>query len=196
MIITTYDQYIEQALNIINNNEGLIRISSFGLGAFPDTLTETFINEVKKHPSKIIVGTTYLECTEGCKHCLAKNVRKSDRFFSYSEKWDVKFTTNLHLKYISRGNKAIVGGINLTNSSFNDVAIVVEDLTKIHELNEHFNQIYTTTEESGYYQPADHVFTFGKYAGTKVKDVVNSDPTYISWVKKNLTEDKLNRLGL
>jgi hypothetical protein len=42
----------------------------------------------------------------------------------------------------------------------------------------------------------DPEFSFGKYRGRKVKDIVNEDPDYIRWVKENLEKDRLKALGL
>jgi len=39
-------------------------------------------------------------------------------------------------------------------------------------------------------------FTFGKYKGITVKEVIKTDPDYIRWVKENLEPDRLKLLGL
>ena len=128
MIITSYEQYIREAIKIIKNNLGPIRISSYGIFFKPDSLTREFLDLViKEGNSTILVGTSYSTCTPDCPHCIKKNVLKTIQYFNYKFFYNVHFVKNVHLKLISRGNKGIVGGINLTGSGWTDAAVVVKN---------------------------------------------------------------------
>ena len=78
MIITSYEQYIREAIKIIKNNSGPIRIASYGIFFKPDSLTREFLDLVIKGGNcTILVGTSYNTCIPDCLHCIKKNVLKT-----------------------------------------------------------------------------------------------------------------------
>lgn len=181
MIITSYEQYIREAIKIIKNNSGPIRISSYGISFKSDSITREFLDLViKEGNSTIIVGTSYNICTPDCPHCIKKNVLKTIQYFNYKFLYNVHFVKNVHLKLISRGDKGIVGGINLTGSGWTDAAVVVKN-DNLLELNKHFDSI--PKQQDNYFKPTRMVFPYGKYEGKFVKNV--ADPTYQDWCRKN-----------
>ena len=40
--------------------------------------------------------------------------------------------------------------------------------------------------------PYNYVFTFGKYKGRKISDIIEEDWEYIKWCKRNVKDFKLN----
>ena len=40
----------------------------------------------------------------------------------------------------------------------------------------------------------DYILNFGKHSGEKLIDVAQSDPSYISWAKENMTREPIKSL--
>ena len=135
---------------------------------------------IKEGNSTILVGTSYNTCTPDCPHCIKKNVLKTIQYFNYKFLYNVHFVKNVHLKLISRGDKGIVGGINLTGSGWTDAAVVVKN-DNLLELNKHFDSI--PKQQDNYFKPTKMVFPYGKYEGKFVKNI--TDTMYKDWCRKN-----------
>lgn len=196
-VLKTYAEFISEATNILQIERGQVRISSFNLSVRNED-TERFLDLTLAAPSSIMIGTSYSSCTVGCKACDVNNQKRSNNLLGLSKNYNIHVAKNLHLKYISRGNKAIIGGINLTGSSYDDMALVVTDPLAIQSMNEYFDSVFNKIKvhPMHFYTYSEPTFTMGRYKGRTVKEVQHVDPVYITWAKQNLSKTLLKNLGL
>lgn len=196
-ILKTYPDFISEALSILQKERGKVRVSSFNLSV-RDEDTKRFLELTLAAPSSIMVGTSYNLCTAGCVACNSNNQKRSNMLTSLSSNYNIHIAKELHFKYISRGNKAIVGGINLTGSSYDDMALVVTDPLTITSMNDYFDSIFNKviSQPMNFFTYSEPVFTMGRYKGKTVKEVQHIDPAYIRWAKDNLSKTILKNLGL
>lgn len=196
-IITNYDQYVESMAGILASNKGKVRLSTFNMFVRGQSKTEAVLDAMPKG-SKVLLGTSYSECHPGCKHCVVLNIKRSDRFEKYQDRWGLKVTNNLHMKYFSRGKAAIIGGFNVSESTYLDTAVVIDCQETIRKFNKLFDGRYESCQGDMFYKAdkTDPVFMFGKYKGTPVAKVLSEDPAYIKWIIQTLEKEKLVKLGL
>lgn len=187
-VIKNYEQFIEEARNIMNTQSGIIRVSSFNIHAPENSATDLLLKDILKADSKIIVGTSYRTCTPDCKACIASNQNRSNKLNTLVESHNIRVYDDLHLKYFARGMKAITGGMNLTGSGFSDMSLLIDDIVVVAEMNKHFDKVYKSFSGNKLYHVAEPVFPFGKYKGDTVKEVAAKDPAYIAWAKTNYNE--------
>lgn len=195
-LITNYSDWVKEAYDIVSKNKGIVRASTFNMYVKQESETEFLIESLPKN-TRFVVGVNYSECYEGCPHCQLANQKRSDRFKIYQKKYGIKVTDKHHMKYFSRGDKAIVGGFNISDSCFTDFAVVVEGI-KVKEMNKNFDRVYNAAKSDSFYTPIikEPLFPFGKYRGHRVSDIVKSDPNYIRWIINTFDPERLEQLGL
>ena len=201
MIICIYDDYIKQATNLVKDfsNEKKIRVSTFNMYYSSDSKTDTLMNmlRLQQERVKMVVGVSYGECTSGCSYCALKNTRLSDRLLKYKEdKFDFKIVGEHHMKYFSNGEKAIVGGMNLSLSGYTDMAYLVQDQKEVKKMDRYFDTMYKKLPKDFTYEKPEPIMPFGKYKGQFVRRVLEVDPKYIEWMLANIEPHKLEGLGL
>lgn len=64
-VLTTYKDYIKEAIAILKTESGHVRISSFSISD-RDEDTRQFLNLTLAATTSILVGTMYRSCTVGC----------------------------------------------------------------------------------------------------------------------------------
>lgn len=194
--ILTYDQYIQHALNILQNQDGPVRVSSFNLRVIVDSPSEELFSKLLTTDFTMLVGTSYRMCSPDCSCCIATNAKRSHSLELFIKSHKIKVFDNLHLKYFSRGSQAIVGGMNLTSSGFSDLALLVGNKDSIKQMNNHFDSISNSFDSNKLFTVKEPSFSFGKYRGKTVKEVLKIDPAYIEWSKTNLRRSDLEYLKL
>lgn len=196
-VLKNYEEFISEAIRILQKERGDVRVSSFNLSVRNED-TKQFLDLTLAARSSIMIGTLYRTCTEACPACEAANQKRSNSLAVLAKNYNIRITDNLHLKYISRGNKAIVGGINLTGSNFDDMALLITDPAAIQSMNDYFDSVYrkVTSKPQYLYVYIKPVFPIGRHKGKTVDEVQAIDPSYIIWAKRNLSKFILNGLGL
>ncbi len=187
-LITNYEEYMQAARHILDTQSGIIRASSFNLHAPESSATLGILNDLAKHDARILVGTAYRLCQPGCKACIAANQKRSVRLSAYIGTHKIRVYDNLHLKYFARGTKAIIGGMNLTGSSYSDMALMIGNVVTIAEMNSHFDKIFDSFSENKLYHVTEPLFPYGKYKGSTVEEVSQKDPSYIKWARTNFPD--------
>lgn len=195
-VITSFPEYLKTFKQLLRKEEGVVRISSFNLYAPADSQLSEILETLKQTDNRIMIGTAYRSCVEGCRHCLSSNIRRSNSLNFFVQNNNIRVYDDLHLKYISRGNRAIIGGMNLTGSSYHDMAVLVDDKNTIRKMNEYFDSIYNSFLTNKMFTVIQPTFAFGKYSGMTVEDVKQKDPSYIKWAQANVAKDILKSLGL
>lgn len=164
MIFKTIDQHCDYMIKMASAKPDKVLISSFGIYAgimpngddihlksekYHNRIHDVFDSLVEVPSVQVLVGVpSYIECIDYCSHCAEKYIRNMIRTHMHSKRWNYswKFSTELHLKcsvYIWKNLKrAIVGGRNMTNSSFADLSMLVKDEQVIDNIIEMYNTLW------------------------------------------------------
>lgn len=137
MNFKTSEQLFSYLLNIYKPGDE-VNISSYGMylgvskgidwGDIYKTYVRDFINKVNKGRTKIIIGLPYyIECKPGCNDCKIKynNVLKRHLDTSILLNLNIRYHSELHLKYYNIGDVHISGGFNLNESNYIDWCVLL-----------------------------------------------------------------------
>lgn len=110
-----------------------------------------FINAINPNDLQIVVGLPYfMECTPGCMHCAIKYNQSLDRFVDTQEMlgMEMRFHSSTHFKYYQIGDRIFTGGINLTGSTWVDIALEITDLKQKQMLRQMYQKTYNGAQTS------------------------------------------------
>lgn len=205
MLIKNYNKFKGKAEQLaINDN---ISISTFGISGKQIEFLSKYKNV------RIIVGTNFSECTENCNHCRSAFKRRLWYFEKLREDFpniSFKFVTKLHLKCFITSEGMVIGGMNLTGSSWDDLAYFIDDKVEILEAQKYFDDLWSKKDEvdleielnasertSSWSKKKtskitnDNTLNFGKYKGKTIAEIIEIDRNYINWCKeKNIFDQK------
>ena len=102
-----------------------------------------FIDMIKDENHRIIVGLPPLiECKPDCYDCKKKYDNTIQRLHDTKKmlNLNMKFCKESHAKFYQLGNLMIAGGMNLSDSSWDDFMIVIKSDEDKHDLNLYFNK--------------------------------------------------------
>lgn len=187
MLIPDFETYIQTVKNIIKEEEGLIRISSYN---YYSAEMNKILEQFTWQDMKFMIGMNTHPCSESCSVCSEKILKTKARLAFPHFYYKAKISPKLHMKYFSRGNQAIIGGMNLTNSDYADLSYVVTKKSQIKLLNEHFDQTYSNLEVVQ--NMSEHrCITWGKYAGYSLTTIRSIDKQYYDWICSTLSSAQI-----
>ena len=205
MLIKNYTIFKEKAEELsINDN---ISISTYGISGEQIKFLSDYKNV------RIIVGTNFNECTDNCTHCRNAFRRRLWYFDKLRDDFpniSFKFVTRLHLKCFIVSEGVIIGGMNLTGSSWDDLAYFIDDKVEILNAQKYFDDLWSKKDEvdleielnvsekaSNWSKKRiskiinDNTLNFGKYKGKTISEIIEIDKNYINWCKKeNIFDQK------
>ncbi len=184
-------QFIPKLLELSNLNTSEVKICSYGL--FIDDNSSKIldnISKVKNIKSEFIIGSyKYRSCKldgSECEDCIQKYKNYTDRLNSYITKYkNINFTilNDIHLKmYYFKTKKdeyLITGGINFTNSTWSDSAILFKNSNSKEESDLIQNYLKQFSELK-----LDKI-NFGKNKGQTVEWIKKNDKSYYQWLMNN-----------
>ena len=102
----------------------------------------------------LLVGIPlFRPCKPACEECLEAHCKQANKLVKHSEKWphfDWRFTESFHLKccifYYSKGSIGVTGGRNLTDSSWTDMSMVMNE-KQTAQARKLFNQMWAKSKE-------------------------------------------------
>lgn len=193
-VLKNYNQYIRACRRILQENKGKVRASTFNIFVKNESETEKLLQDLPNN-CDFIVGINYTLCEKDCKVCKAKAARKSDYIQSLKELYGFCVTDQNHMKYFSRGNMAIVGGFNISESGYTDMALLVECPTTVKKLNKNFDNVFKSVHKDNHtFKVEKPIITFGKYKGLTLEELVEEDYEYYNWFMTNVDQEVLNKL--
>lgn len=90
----------------------------------------TFIDAIDRDDLRMIVSIApFQPCEEGCEACKLQYRKRLRRFRETRLRLDIntRYTGESHMKLYAVGNRVFTGGFNLSNSSWTDAVVEVED---------------------------------------------------------------------
>lgn len=176
-IINSWQGFEKHLYDILENDTN-IDISTFGVSA-------KVLKGYSKKVRRLLVGTSYSLCHSSCTVCEEKASTRHEFLTSYLSNFSsARLVENVHMKMVISDQRAIVGGINLTGSEWEDAAFVVT--TELSELRERFDEVYTKAKDITPPKATEPSFTFGKYKGEQLSKVLERDPKYFKWCVYNV----------
>lgn len=187
-LITTYEAYIE-LLNRLTRGKNIL-ISTYGI-----TFNKDVIDILENTKSfKLIVGLYDRKCSPSCKHC--EHLHRTKR--AELLKAQIKFPNSIvgvkafHKKIVIIGDTVIVGGFNLTGSTFEDNAIITTNKAFAQKATSLFMHSYSHKQEKlREYTPS--LVPFGKYKGMTFSELA-TDHSYVEHMKSVLPLAKFKLL--
>lgn len=193
-VLSNYAEYIKACRRILQENKGKVRASTFNIFVKNESETERLLQDLPDN-CDFIVGINYSLCEKDCKVCKAKAARKSDYIQSLREVYGFCVTDQNHMKYFSRGSMAVVGGFNISESGYTDMALLVDCPVTVKKLNKNFDDVFKSVREDNYtFDVEKPIITFGKYKGLTLAELIDEDYEYYSWFMHNVDRDILNKL--
>lgn len=162
-ILESSDDYIKEFNEIIDENPSWIYISTFGMylgisvdengkvndwqSKYPKPI-RTAIDKIieKSIPCKIITGEVGRElCVKDCPHCIKANEKLYQRLLAHidifhKDNLSLMVKVDYHQKMIVSDKRYIIGGRNLSESSYADLSFSGTDQETIKSLKEIFER--------------------------------------------------------
>lgn len=177
--IDTTRQWHKCYREIVDRGPSFLYVSTFGLG-----WTEP-VKQALCVADRVIVGFSASLCKPGCDSCKASNRKRYESIIDTLDDAGCEnflVTGDLHMKAVVSDKGCIVGGMNLTESSWDDVSFMVEPPALLHPLKDRFNALWATKEPvkspDGSKKP---IVPFGKHKGRSVFEILDIDPLYVEW---------------
>jgi hypothetical protein len=196
-MINKFNEYLE-ACKKLSDGSNYVYIVTYGMNR-KESIT-AFLNSIKGKKVEIIISTSFKECTPGCKHCSLKNNRAMEYFNKFKVEYPmfkIWFTQECHAKCFITSKGAIVGGINFSESGWNDYAILIKNNSKEYaEISKYYSLLHLELDlkERFVHKDTKGVFSFGKYCGSHIDVIRKNDPQYIEWCYKEIPnfEERIN----
>lgn len=189
-IINDYQDYIDTIARISKKKELLI--STYGL-SIDDKLTALF----KASSSlKVIVGLYDRYCIPGCHHCKNNIATNKNSIFRAQVKFgkeNIIAVNYFHKKIAISNGTVIIGGFNLTSSSFIDNAIEIKNKQLFKDSIQLFNLYYKELPRVKLNVPMNDLVTFGKYKGNQYK-TMQGDKDYLRYLHDVMDKSKFEEL--
>lgn len=196
MLLTTFNEFIDCALDIVDSNVEC-RVSSYNWAYYApdDSRVSQFTRAISCQKVKVLIGAGSRECSPGCVACQTATAKKLQGLYALQERMrpaEVKVVSDLHLKLVCSSKYTIIGGINMTGSGWVDAAVRVKTTKEIRQL---FDNAWTSTTAAPLVSmkvppkvvdPLQWVFTFGKYKGIPLSEVQRVNAAYVSWCRQNV----------
>lgn len=187
-LITTFEDYLEKATELAEQSKW-IKIITFGI--HESEQIQKFFETHNNKKIEVIVSYYFKECHPGCEHCIKKaNGAKAhyNKLTEHHPTIDFKFITEAHAKLFITENGALVGGMNFSESAWDDFVIVVDNTNPYYdELVEYFSDIMLShTALKSFNGIGDNILDFGKYKGYTLQEVMDSDKPYLRWLYVNV----------
>ena len=187
-LITTFKDYLTTA-NQLAENSKWIKIITFGIHE-SDEIQKFFKTHTDKE-IEVIISYYFRECHPGCEHCIKKATGAKahyNKLTQHHPQVDFKFITESHAKLFITENGAIVGGMNFSESAWDDFVITVDNNSPYyHELLDYFKDITLSHAVLKSFDGIeDNILDFGKYKGYTLREVMDTDIPYLRWLYRNV----------
>ena len=187
-LITTFEDYLKGAEELADNSRW-IKIITFGI--HESESIQKFFETYKDKKIDVIISYYFKECHPGCEHCIKKSQGAKahyNKLIDHHPNINFRFITESHAKLFITENGAIIGGMNFSESEWDDFTIVISNINPhYHKLVDYFTNLQlshsflTSFEGIG-----DNIIDFGKYKGYTLQEVLNSDKPYLRWLYVNV----------
>jgi hypothetical protein len=164
MVFTTLKEHSDYLTKLASAKPDAVSIASFNLYAgimhdgtdlhtkvgreYKSSAHEFLDALVSCSSVRILVGVpAYDECVENCKNCAENYIKRLMRLNAHAERWPFKwrFAEDFHLKsYVFEWNgklkRAVIGGRNLSGSSYVDLSMPIQDDSVIDKVSLLFDE--------------------------------------------------------